>query len=228
MRVADEHGLETDKLVGGGIVLLDKSVIEFVADRAKEARHRGILSVSSTSVWIVESVGILVLAIFEYLILAGALLMTVEARAASMVPNDCWSGVMAADKATHGRLIATGPVTQWRVGTPVVVYSTIEDYTQIQALADQGKTGTFDIAHPITVIPTWISGPESGDKNNPDEQKNIEVTLTYHTTEGETGTIMLTYWTPMGGKYTSLPREQQEFIIEQDRVMHDSSCRGIP
>jgi hypothetical protein len=109
---------------------------------------------------------------------------------------------MVADKATHGRLVATGPVTQWRVGTPLVVYSTIEDYAQIQALAQQGKTATFDVAHPITVIPTWISGPEPGDKNNSDEEKNIEVSVKYRTTQGETGVIQLTYWTPISGKET--------------------------
>jgi len=158
-----------------------------------------------------------------------ALLMTVEAQAApSSVPNDCWSGVMAADKAAHGRLVATGPVTQWRIGAPLVVYSTVEDYAQIEALANQGKTGTFDTAHPITVIPTWISGPEPGDKDNPDEAKNIEVALKYRTPQGETGNMLLTYWTPMAGKDASIPPDQQAAIIQQDWLLHDMSCRGIP
>lgn len=165
---------------------------------------------------------------FKYLIFAGTLLMSVDARAAPTVPNDCWSGVMAADKATHGRLIATGPVTQWRVGTPLVVYPTIEDYAQIEVLMKQGKTGTYDIAHPITIIPTWISGPEPGDKDNSDEADNIEVSLKYRTAQGETGTILLTYWTPLSGKETSLEPDQLATIIEQDWVMHDLSCRGIP
>jgi hypothetical protein len=123
----------------------------------------------------------------KHLTFVAALLMTVEARAASSVPNDCWFGVMAADKAAHGQLVATGPVTQWRVGTPLVVYPTIEDYAQINTLMEKGQTGTFDTSHPISVIPTWISGPEPGDKDNSDEAKNIEVTLKYRTANGETG-----------------------------------------
>ncbi len=164
----------------------------------------------------------------KQLIFAAASLIAVEAQAVSSVPNDCWSGVMAADNPVHGRLVATGPVPQWRVGTPIVVYSTIEDDAQIKALAEQGKTGTFDTAHPITVIPTWISGPEPGDKDNPDEAKNIEVTLKYRTTQGETGTIDLTYWTPSSGKYESLRSDQQETIRNIDWMLHDTSCRGIP
>src|ERR1700760_1771669 len=109
-------------------------------------------------------------------LLPAALAVALMTGAAPSVPNDCWSGVMTPDKAPHGQLVATGPVAQWRVGVPLVLYSTVED---IEALANQGKTGTFDITHPITVVPTWISGPEPGDKNNPDEAKSIEVTLTY-------------------------------------------------
>jgi hypothetical protein len=115
---------------------------------------------------------------------------------------------MAADKAPHGKLIATGPVTQWRVGAPLVVYPTIEDYAQIETLMKQGKTGTYDIAHPITILPTWISGPQPGDKDNPDEADNIEVSLKYRTAQGETGSALLTYWTPMSGIDTSLPPYQ--------------------
>jgi hypothetical protein len=162
--------------------------------------------------------------------IAAALLIAVEARAASSVPNDCWSGVMAADKAPHGRLVATGPVLQWRVGVPLVVYSTIEDFAQIkEALENQGiKIGTFDTAHPISVIPTWISGPEPGDKNNSDEAKEIQVMLKYRTAEGETGNIQMTYWTPGSGNYTSLPPDQQARITRLDWMLHDTSCRGIP
>jgi hypothetical protein len=38
----------------------------------------------------------------------------------------------------------------------------------------------------------WISGPEPGDG----EDKNIEVMLQYRTSQGETGVVNLTYWTP--------------------------------
>jgi hypothetical protein len=135
---------------------------------------------------------------------------------------------MAADNPAHGRLIATGPVQQWRVGTPIVVYSTIEDDAQIKTLAEQRKSGTYDTAHPITVIPTFISGPEPGDKDNPDEAKNIEVTLQYRTVQGTTGKMLLTYWTPLSGKDASLPPDQQATIIATDWVAHDGLCRGIP
>jgi hypothetical protein len=40
------------------------------------------------------------------------------------------SGVMAPEKAPHGQLVATGPVAQWRVGMPLVLYPTKEDYAQ--------------------------------------------------------------------------------------------------
>jgi hypothetical protein len=164
---------------------------------------------------------------FRYLAIATALFMTVEARAGTTVPNDCWFGVMAADKAAHGRMVATGPVSQWRVGSPLVVYSTIEDYAEIEALMKEGKTGTFDVAHPITIVPTWISGPEPGDKDS-DEKDNIEVTLKYRTTQGETGAILLTYWTPISGKETSLPPDQLATMVENDWMLHDLNCRGIP
>ena len=173
--------------------------------------------------------GILTLIMLKQLVFTAiTLVVASEAGAASSVPNDCWFGVMAADKAPHGRLVATGPDTQWRVGTPIIVYSTIEDYAQIEELVRQGKTATFDTAHPITIIPSWVSGPEPGDKDNSDEANNIEVSLQYRTAQGEVGTVLLTYWTPMVGKYTSLPRDQQDFVIKQDRLMHDMSCRGIP
>ena len=72
---------------------------------------------------------------------------------------------------------------------------TREDYEQIKALAEKGETGTFDTSRPITVIPTWILGPEPGDKDF-DEAKSIEVMMKYRTAQGETGTMQLTFWTP--------------------------------
>lgn len=161
-------------------------------------------------------------------ILAFALLLfPPHAQAAPPVPNDCWSGVMAPEKAPHGQLVATGPVAQWRVGMPLVVYPTKENYEQINALAEKGQTGTFDTARPITVIPTWISGPEPGDKDS-GEDKSIEITMQYRTAQGETGTIVLTYWTPMRGHDSSLPPDQQATIAQVDQQLHDVSCRGIP
>jgi hypothetical protein len=160
------------------------------------------------------------------LIFASALLLfPLHAQAAASVPNDCWFGVMAPDKASHGQLVATGPVAQWRVDMSLVVYPTKESYEQITALAEKGQTGTFDTSRPITVIPTWISGPEPGDKDNPDEAKNIEITMEYRTAQGETGKILLTYWTPMSG---SLPPDQRATIAQFDQQFHDMSCRGIP
>jgi hypothetical protein len=153
--------------------------------------------------------------------------MAAPAQAAPSVPNDCWFGVMAPDKAPHGQLVATGPVAQWRVGMLLVVYPTKENYEQITALAEKGQTGTFDTSRPITVIPTWISGPEPGDKNS-DEEKSIEITMQYRTAQGETGTILLTYWTPMSGRESSLPPDQRATIAQADRHLHDTSCRGIP
>lgn len=150
-----------------------------------------------------------------------------HARAAAAVPNDCWFGVMAPDKAPHGQLVATGPVAQWRVGMSLVVYLTKEDYEQITALAEKGQTGTFDTSRPITIIPTWISGPEPGDKDS-GEDKAIEITMQYRTIQGKTGKVVLTYWTPMSGHMTSLPPEQQASIGQADQQMHDMNCRGIP
>ena len=84
----------------------------------------------------------------------------------------------------------------------LVVYPTKENYEQITALAEKGQTGTFDTSRPITVIPIWISGPEPGDKDS-DEDKSIEITMKYRTAQGEIGTILLTYWTPMSGRESS-------------------------
>jgi hypothetical protein len=109
----------------------------------------------------------------------------------------------------------------------LVVYPTKEDYEQITALAEKGQTGTFDTSRPITIIPTWISGPEPGDKDS-GEEKAIEITMQYRTVQGETGNIVLTYWTPMSGHMTSLPPEQQASIAQADQELHDMSCRGIP
>ena len=97
----------------------------------------------------------------KHLILASALtLFPLYAHAASSIPNDCWFGVMAPDRAPHGQLVASGPVAQWRVGMSLVLYPTKEDYAALNALAEKGQTGTFDSSRPITVIPTWLSGPE--------------------------------------------------------------------
>jgi hypothetical protein len=109
----------------------------------------------------------------------------------------------------------------------LVVYPTKENYEQINALAEKGQTGTFDMSRPITVIPTWISGPEPGDKDS-GEDRNIEITMQYRTTQGETGTIVLTLWTPMIGHDSSLPPDQQATIAQVDQQLHDVSCRGIP
>ena len=159
----------------------------------------------------------------KHLVLVFALtLFPLYAHAASSIPNDCWSGVMAPEKAAHGQLVASGPVTQWRVGMQLVLYPTKEDYAQINALAEKGQTGTYDTSRPITVIPTWISGPE------PNEDKSIEVKMKYHTAQGETGAIILTYWTPMSGHQTSLPPDQKELFTKIDQQLHDMTCRGIP
>jgi hypothetical protein len=163
------------------------------------------------------------------LILAFALLLLfpLHAQAEPSIPNDCWFGVMAPEKAPHGQLVATGPVAQWRVGMLLVVYSTKENYEQNTALVEKGQTGTFDTSRPITVIPTWISGPEPGDKDS-GEDKSIEITMRYRTAQGETGIILLTYWTPMSGRVSSLPPDQRATMAQFDQQMHDVSCRGIP
>jgi hypothetical protein len=134
---------------------------------------------------------------------------------------------MAPDRAPHGQLVASGPVAQWRVGMSFVLYPTKEDYAQLDVLAEKGQTGTFDTSHPITVIPTWISGPEPGDKDS-DEDKSIQVMMKYRSAQGETGIIDLTYWTPMSGQGTSLPPDQQELIAQLNQQLHDMTCRGIP
>jgi hypothetical protein len=134
---------------------------------------------------------------------------------------------MAPDKALHGQLVASGPVAQWRVGVPLVLYPTKEDYEQISALAEKGQTGTFDTSRPITVVPTWISGPEPGEKES-GEEKSIQVMIKYRSAQGETGIVDLTYWSPMSGQATSLPSGQQATIAELDQQSHDRSCRGIP
>ena len=126
-------------------------------------------------------------------------------RAAPSIPNDCWSGVMAPEKAPHGQLVATGPIVRWRVGMSLIVYPTNENHEEITALAEKGQIGTFDTSRPITVIPTWISGPEPGNKDS-DEDKSIELTMQYRTDKGETGTILLTYWSPMSGRKSLPPR----------------------
>jgi hypothetical protein len=160
----------------------------------------------------------------KHLIVAALTLLPPSAQAASTVPNDCWFGVMAPERAPHGQLVATGPVAQWRVGVPVVLYPTREDFAQLSALTEKGHTGTFDTSRPITVVPTWISGPEPGDKDS-GADKSIQVMLQYRNAQGETGVVSLTYWTPMYGK---LPPDQQASVAEIDQQLHDMTCRGIP
>jgi len=161
------------------------------------------------------------------LLVSALLLFPLHVRAAPSVPNDCWFGVMAPNKAPHGQLVATGPVIQWRVGMSLVVYPAKENYEQITALPEKGQTATFDTSRPITIIPTWISGLEPGDKDS-GEDKSIEIMMKYRTAQGETGTIVLTYWTPMSGRESSLPPDQRATIARVDQQSHDISCRGIP
>jgi len=163
----------------------------------------------------------------HFIVASALLLFPLFAQAAPSVPSDCWFGVMARDKAPHGQLVATGPVAQWRVGMSLVLYPTKENYEQIIALAEKGQTGTFDTSRPITVIPTWISGPEPGDKDSSDD-KSSEITMQYRTAQGETGTILLTYWTPMSSREASLPPDQRATIARVDQQSHDMSCRSIP
>ncbi len=156
---------------------------------------------------------------------SAVLLFPLFAQAAPSVPKDCWFGIMALDGAPHGQLVATGPVAQWRVGMSLVVYPTKETDKQITALMDKGQTGTYDTSRPITVFPTWISGPEPGDKDSGDD-KSIEITTQYRTAQGKTGTMLLTYWTPIVG---SLPPDQRTSIAQKaDQLAHDMLCRGIP
>jgi hypothetical protein len=155
------------------------------------------------------------------------LLFPLLGQAAPSTPNDCWFGVMASQKAPHGQLVATGPVLQWRVGMSLVVYPTKENYEQIAALAERGQTGTFDTSRPITVIPTWISGPEPGDEDS-GEEKSIEIAMQYRTAQGEMGTILLTYWTPLSDRESLLPPDPRATIAQADQQSHDISCRGIP
>jgi hypothetical protein len=149
------------------------------------------------------------------LIFASALLLfPLHAQAAPSVPNDCWSGVLTfGDKAHQAQLVATGPVAQWRVGTSLVVYPTKENYDFARIDAHALAEKAYDTSRPITVIPTWISGPKPGDN------ESVEVMMKYRTAEAETGTIVLTYWTLSGRE--SLPPDIVQFL-------HDISCRGIP
>jgi hypothetical protein len=52
--------------------------------------------------------------------------------------------------------------------------------------------------------------------------------MKYRNAQGETGTIVLTYWTPMSGHETSLSLDQKAAITELDQQLHDMTCRGIP
>ena len=154
-------------------------------------------------------------------------LLSACAQAASSLPNDCWFGVMALDEAEHGESVATGPVAQWRVGMSLVLYPTKENVDQLMALAEKGQTGTFDPSRPLTVTPTWISGPEPGDKGS-GEEKEIQVTMKFSNAQGGHGTMLLTHWGPMSGSETSLPLDQQSAMARFDQQSHDVNCRGVP
>jgi hypothetical protein len=104
----------------------------------------------------------------------------------------------------------------------LVLYPTKEDYAQINALVEKGQTGIFDTSHPINIIPTRISGPAPGDN------KSIKVMLHFRDSQGRTGAIDLTYWTPILVLETGLSSTQQDSILQYDQQMHDMSCRGIP
>jgi hypothetical protein len=52
--------------------------------------------------------------------------------------------------------------------------------------------------------------------------------MQYRTARGETGNILLTYWTPMSGQESSLPFDQMATIAQVDQQSRDISCRGIP
>ena len=75
--------------------------------------------------------------------------------------------------------------------------------------------------------PASTLGPEPGDKDL-DEDKNIQVMMKYRNAQGETGTIVLTYWTPMSGQEAAPSPDQQELIAQLDQQLHDMNCRGIP
>ena len=128
---------------------------------------------------------------------------------------------MVDDTALHGTLVATGPVAQWRVGVPLVLYTIREDYLQLKVLADKGQTGTFDTSHPITVTPTWISGPESSDDNS------IQVMMKF-SKQGKTGVITMSYWHPISGREVTLETTQNPWASEVNQLLHDISCGGIP
>jgi hypothetical protein len=109
----------------------------------------------------------------------------------------------------------------------LVLYQTRENYDQLMALSEKGQTGTFDSSRALTVIPTWISGPEPGDKES-GEDGAIQVMLKFRNTQGENGTIALTYWGPISGRETSLSLDQQDAIARFDQQSHDMNCRGVP
>jgi hypothetical protein len=56
----------------------------------------------------------------------------------------------------------------------------------------------------------------------------IQVMMKYRNTQGETGTIALTYWTPMSGQEVPLPPDRQESIAQMNQQLRDMICRGIP
>lgn len=145
--------------------------------------------------------------------------MSLCAQAAPAMPNDCWFGTMSPGGASHGMLVATGPVSQWRVGMPLIVYPSI---TNSLAVAEKGESPTFDIHHSIQVVPTWVSGPDVGEQN-----KSIEATVDYRDDKGSTGIISLTLWSP-----TIFPASTgdatQASVISMNQMLHDISCKGLP
>ena len=164
----------------------------------------------------------------KYMTLAFVLILfPLRTCAASLIPNDCWFGIMARDKSSQVQLVARGPVEQWRVGVPLVLYPTKEDFTQLNLLVEKGVTGTYDTSRPITVVPTWISGPEPGEKDS-GADNDIQIMMKYRNAQGETGIITLTYWTPLSSYNTSLPADQQEKFAAMNQQLHDMSCRGVP
>jgi hypothetical protein len=52
--------------------------------------------------------------------------------------------------------------------------------------------------------------------------------MQYRNAQGDTGTIYLTYGTPMSGQEISLRPDQQEVIARLNQQSHDMACRGIP
>jgi hypothetical protein len=52
--------------------------------------------------------------------------------------------------------------------------------------------------------------------------------LKYRNAQGETGSVLLTYWSPTSDQYDALTPDQKATMAEIDRQNHDAMCRGIP